>query len=184
MILRHGGDGVRLELIADEAGVSPNTVRYYYGNLDELVEDVHRRAIARFYAARLATIECLDDPVEQLAAMIRGGVPTTADDEDWVVLSQTYALARRSRLQLALMNALYHQQVALYLAVLEAGSAHGVFRLRERPVTIARTLVALEDKLGLLVIWRDAIVGRDEALRLLAAYAGLATGVQLDLALV
>ena len=177
MIVRHGGDGVRVERIAEAAGVSPNTVRYYYGDLDELVEEVHRRAIGRFYAARLATLERIEDPVERLAATIRGGVPTGADDEDWVVLSETYHAARRSRLQLALMNALYHQQVALYLALLEAGAACGAFALRETPITIARTLVALEDKLGLLVIWRDAIVGREEALRLLWAYARLATGV-------
>jgi len=44
-IAEHGAGAVRVEHVALEAGVSPNTVRYYYSDVDELLREAHRKAI-------------------------------------------------------------------------------------------------------------------------------------------
>jgi AcrR family transcriptional regulator len=178
-IAEHGAAAVRVEHVALEAGVSPNTVRYYYSDVDELLRDAHRKAIERFYTERMNQARAIEDPVERLVATIDSGVASGPDDQETRLLWEGVRLAGESELFSVLMTRLYKQQELLYESILELGVAAGVFKLADDVHRIAQTLVALEDICGIRMMQRDEGFDHAEAKRMVLAYARLATGVDL-----
>lgn len=73
----------------------------------------------------------------------------------------------------------FDRQAMLYERVLERGADTGAFQLRGDAETLARGLVALEDGLGLQVVLGHPGVDGQAAERILCAWAGAATGVEL-----
>jgi AcrR family transcriptional regulator len=178
-IAEHGASAVRVEHVALEAGVSPNTVRYYYSDVDELLREAHRKAIERFYTERMAQAHAIEDPVKRLVATIDSGVASGADDMETRLLCEGKRLAGDSELFSVLMNTLYRQQELLYQNILELGVATGAFNLKDQVSRIAQTLVALEDICGIRIVQNDPTMDHAEGRRMLLAYARLATGVDL-----
>ena len=154
-LARHGAESMRVADVAAEAGLSPGTVLYYYPTREELVRLAFGRALGRFVEERRQTIHGIDDPVEQLKAMLRGGFPTSADDAEVVPL-YTGVQAIRDDPELAgLVRRVTAHQVALYAEILERGAASGAFRLAGPSKLLAQTLVALEDAYGLYAVGSD-----------------------------
>lgn len=178
-IAEHGAAAVRVEHVALEAGVSPNTVRYYYSDVEELLRDAHRKAIERFYTERMEQARAIEDPVERLAATIDSGVASGPDDQETRLLWEGVRLAGESELFSVLMTQLSRQQELMYENILELGAAAGVFHLADDVHRIAQTLVALEDICGIRMMQRDEGLDHAEGRRMVLAYARLATGVDL-----
>jgi AcrR family transcriptional regulator len=178
-IARHGVAAVRVEHVALEAGVSPNTVRYYYDNVDELLQDAHRKSIERFYTKRLSQARGIQDPVERLATTIDSGVASGPDDLETRLLWEGTQLAAGTELFSVLMTRLYKQQELLYENILELGVAAGAFSLKADLHTVAQTIVALEDICGVRMMHNDPTFGHAEGKRLVLAYARLVTGLDL-----
>ncbi|WP_426244683.1 TetR/AcrR family transcriptional regulator [Nocardioides sp. LHG3406-4] len=178
-IVEQGLAPVRLRHIADEAGLSPGLVTYYFPDLDELFREVYSDAVDRFYVQRRAMIEGTSDPRERLLAMIRSGLPTGPDDEICALLSEFGPQVGRSPVVKALRKTLFERQVMLYESILTTGAALGVFDLTSPALTIASNLVALEDAYGHHVI-AEVSVGRDDAERFLIGYASATTGCDLS----
>jgi AcrR family transcriptional regulator len=178
-IAEHGAAAVRVEHVALEAGVSPNTVRYYFNDVDELLREAHRKAIERFYTERMAQAHAIEDPVERLVATIESGVASGPDDVETRLLFEGTRLAAESDLFSVLMTTLHKQQELLYLNILELGVAVGAFELKEDARTVAQTIVALEDICGIRMMQNDAEYDHAEGKRLVLAYARLATGLEL-----
>jgi len=151
-IAAHGTTGISLRDIAQEANVSPSSVLYYYGDLDDLIAEAIQSAMERFYDRRHERAERYTDPRERLAATIMGGFPTGSDDLDVLLLYLGIPVIRRSAPIAALMRSLTARQVSLYRSILEVGAAFGVFDLTDDASTIATNLVALEDAYGLYVM--------------------------------
>ncbi len=103
-IAKHGAAAVRAEHVAVEAGVSPNTVRYYYSDVEELLREAHRKAIERFYIVRLDHARAIDDPAEKLVATIESGVASGPDDSETPLLWKGFRLAGESELFSVLMT--------------------------------------------------------------------------------
>jgi AcrR family transcriptional regulator len=179
-IAEHGAAAVRVEDVALKAGVSPNTVRYYFKDVEELLREAHRKAIERFYTERLKQAYAIEDPVERLAATIKSGIASGPDDDETRLLCEGSRLAGESDLFSVLMAALHKQQELLYVNILELGAAVGAFQLKDTPQRIAQTLVALEDMVGIRMVQRDPEYDHAEGWRLVVAYARLATGVDLS----
>jgi AcrR family transcriptional regulator len=179
-IIKRGASAVRLKDVADQAGLTPGAVLYYYPDLDQLLVDVHREAGHRFCDARLAVLEDTADPRRQMRAAIRTGLPTGPEDDAVRTLYEMDALVGRSALYSALAVSFFERQVALYQVILEAGTARGVFALSGASRTIGRNLVALEDAYGLHVLMGDSPIDRAEAERLIVSYASDATGCDLS----
>jgi AcrR family transcriptional regulator len=177
-IAEHGA-AVRVEHVALEAGVSPNTVRYYFNDVEELLREAHRKAIERFYTERMNQARAIDDPVERLVATIDSGVASGPDDQETRLLWEGVRLAGESELFSVLMTTLYKQQELLYESILELGAAVGVFKLADDVHRIAQTLVALEDICGIRMMQNDEGFDHAEGKRMVLAYARLATGVDL-----
>jgi AcrR family transcriptional regulator len=179
-IAEHGASAVRVEHVALEAGVSPNTVRYYFNDVEELLREAHRKAIERFYTERMTRAFAIEDPVERLVATIDSGVASGPDDLETRLLWEGTRLAGESDLFSVLMTTLYKQQELLYANVLELGVAMGAFELKDDVRTVARTLVALEDISDIRMMQNDPTFDHAEGRRMLLAYASLATGLDLN----
>jgi AcrR family transcriptional regulator len=177
-IAEHGA-AVRVEHVALEAGVSPNTVRYYFNDVDELLREAHRKAIERFYVERMNQARAIEDPVERLVATIESGVASGSDDLETRLIWEGGRLAGESELFSVLMTTLYKQQELLYESILELGAAVGVFTLADDPHRIAQTLVALEDICGVRMMQNDHSFDHAEGRRMVLAYARLAVGIDL-----
>ncbi|MDR7303590.1 TetR/AcrR family transcriptional regulator [Haloactinomyces albus] len=178
-ITERGRDNLRIRDIAAQAGVSPGSVLYHYPELDELMFDVHRNVVERFYQRRLATVESIETPVGKLAAALGSGLPSGRDDDVARVLYEMHGLADRSSTHASLMTSLYDREVALYSTVLEAGRASGAFTLTQPLGEVVHTLVVLEDGFGLHLLSNNTSVDLARARSLLTAYAGQATGCAL-----
>ena len=137
-IIKRGAGAVRLKDIADQAGVTPGAVLYYYADVDELLVEVHRTAGERFCDARAAALERISDARLKVLAAVRTGLPTGPDDEAVRTLYEMDALVGKSTLYAALSIAFFDRQVAMYQMILESGVSQGHFTLSDDSATIAR----------------------------------------------
>lgn len=178
-IVSRGLTGLRIKDVAAEAKMSAGSISYYYAGLDDLLVDVHRHAVDRFYWQRLRAIEGSDDPREKLIIMARSGLPESREDLLCQVLYELHVHASRSTTHAALMTSLFDREVSLYLTILSVGQATGAFTLTSAVDTVARNLVALEDAYGLHIVAGNTAVSPQQATVLILAYASTATGCEL-----
>ncbi|ODT13486.1 MAG: hypothetical protein ABS57_18425 [Mesorhizobium sp. SCN 65-12] len=179
MIARHGLAGVTLRDVANEAGMSSSALLYYYPGLKDLLDDVQKQAVERFCTLRAASVTRIEDPKLRLKAMIESGLPTDRDDQLCRLLYELGAYSRSDASYAARHIALFERQVAIYVGILEAGAATGIFKLQSASDAIARALVILEDGLGLHLINVVPAVDHPTAVSILTDYAELATGCRL-----
>jgi AcrR family transcriptional regulator len=178
-VVERGLAGLRLGDVAQQAGMSPGSVLYYFPNLTDLLMEVQREAVGRFCTAREEAVKNEPDVRSRLLAMIRSGLPEGPGDELAYLLYELGAFARKDPAYAARYIELYQRQVAIYLGILEAGSATGVFRLADEALSIARNLVILEDGYGLHMTMAVPTYEPATAARLIRAYASIATGCDL-----
>lgn len=178
-ISERGRDNVRVRDIAELAGVSAGSVLYHYPELSELIFDVHRTVVERFYRRRAEQVEGHQTPAGRLVAAIETGLPEGRDDDVAKTLYEMHALADRSSPHGALMSGLFDREVSLYATVLEIGRAGGDFRLAQPAADVARTLVVLEDGFGLHLVSNNTSIDLAAARSLLLTYAHQATGCDL-----
>jgi AcrR family transcriptional regulator len=176
-IAARGIDRVRLKDVAAEAGLSSQSVLYYYPDLGELVEQAIEHTLERFAERRAAAANAIGDAPAALVATIRSGLPTGPDDEDLRILYEAAGSFRDDDRLGERIRAMTAEQVELYQRILERGRAGGEFELADTSEAIARNLVALEDAYGLYIIGGAPIV--DEAVRQILSFAGMATGCDL-----
>ncbi len=174
-MLEHGTT-VRLNQVAQAAGVTSSAVLYHYPDLKDLLLDANRAGMERFYEARMRQLEGIADPAERLVRTIWSGLPVDSDDADVRLLCELGGASARSAVYGALLTALYDRQVAMYQVILETGAAQSVFTLSGSTLPVARNLVALEDAYGYRMMARHPTIDRDAAAELILDYARLATG--------
>ena len=174
-IRERGIGNLRVQDVAERAGVSTGTVHYHFSDIEQLIHDVFAWASDRFYALRLEALAGTSDAREQLAGMIATGLP---DDENDALVVALYDIGiyRRGGMSFDLVTqALFDRQVALYFSTLQLGVAQGHFRLRGPIVDLAQNLVALEDAYGLHIVSGNRSTPPDRARRLILDYARTVT---------
>jgi AcrR family transcriptional regulator len=179
VIAERGLGAVRVKDIAEAADVSPRLVAYYYPEIDDLIDEVYRVAVDRYYWQRLEAITKLDSPVDRLANLIGSGLPAGDGDVLSRALYEFSVNAGRDPAHGTLMTLLFEREVSLYVAVLEAGRASGDFALTEPVQSVARNFVALEDAFGMYLNGGNSSLDATAAIALLRSYARSATGVEL-----
>ncbi|MEV7807606.1 TetR family transcriptional regulator [Microbispora sp. NPDC088329] len=175
-MLLHGAEGVHLNQIAEEAGLTSGAVLYHYPDLRDLLIEAQHAGMERFYERRVKKISGISDPADKLIVTIRSGLPDGPDDAGVRLLCELGGAAGRNRVYAALLTTLFDRQVSMYQTILETGAAHGVFTLAQDSETIARNLVALEDAYGYRIVARHHSIDSDRAVELILDYARLATG--------
>lgn len=166
--------------IAEEAGISPRLIAYYYPELDDLIEATHQAATDRYYWSRQRDIEGELSPTAKLARLMHSGLPRGDDLLLSQVLDEMSVSASRSPMHATLMTLLFDREVSLYAAVLEVGAALGEFELTDSSDVIARNFVALEDALGLHLLANNSSMTLARAEQQLASYARATTGVTIE----
>ena len=177
-LLARGLEGLRLRDVAEEAGVTPAAVLYYYGDLDELMMETYQQAIERFSSAREDVVEQLPDARDRLRECIDAGVASGPDDTIPRLLFEYCPRSLRDPRAAALDSTLTERQVAVYYGVLVLGRAQGHFTLTDPPRLLACNFLALEDGYQM-----DVLSGRRtraEVVGLLRGYARTVTGCSLD----
>ena len=169
------GANVRLNQVAEEAGVTSGAILYHYPNLQELLVDANRAGMERFYETRMRSLEGITDPAQRLIVTIDSGLPVDEDDEEVRLLCALGGEAARNTIYAVLLTSLYDRQVAMYQTILDAGAALGVFTLSADALTIARNLVALEDAYGYRIMAGHPTLDHDACADLILSYARLAT---------
>lgn len=170
------GTAVRLNQIAEQAGVSSSAVLYHYPEIEDLLVDANRAGMERFYDERLRAISGVADPVERLVTTIALGVPRSADDEDVRLLCALGGEAARNTMYAVLLTSLFDRQVGMYQSILDLGVSTGAFTLQQSSLVIARNLVALEDAYGYRIMAKHPTLDFEGAVELILDYARLATG--------
>ncbi len=174
-MLEHG-TSVRLNQVAEQAGLTSGAVLYHYPDLQDLLLDANRAGMERFHDYRMRAVEGIDDPARKLVVTIASGLPVDSDDPDVRLLCELGGAAARNTVYAALLTSLYDRQVAMYQVILESGAAQGAFRLADSSLTIGRNLVSLEDAYGYRMMARHSSIDHGTATRLILDYARLATG--------
>lgn len=177
-IAERGISGLRAVDVAARTELSPASVAYYYPDLEELVREVHRDEVERFYWSRKRETEETDDPRRRLRRMIRSGIPGSRDDIDFQVLNELHTHAYREPYHARLMAELYEREASLYAEVLEHGSRAGAFDMRAPVALAASNLVALEDAYGLHLMGGSPL-DADRVYALIVANAEVLTGCEL-----
>lgn len=178
-IASRGLVGVTMKNVADEAGVSPRLVAYYYPDLEALVEAAHQVATERYYWARQQALQDDAPPRVKLARLLHSGLPREEDRLLSQVLDEISVNAGRSPMHATLMTLLFDREVSLYTTVLEAGRAIGQFRLNEPLDVVARNFVALEDALGMHLLAHNSSLTLARAEEQLASFARATTGADI-----
>jgi len=178
-IAERGLANVRIKDIANHAGMSSGSVLYYYPELEELLVEVHQGTVDRYLESRQSVIDDSQLPAEQLLAILSTGLPGDPDDVTARLLYEMHARCEASPAHAALMTGLYDREVALYLPVLESGVRHGSFSLEQSAEDVARTLVALEDGLGLHITSRSSSMSPATAAKVLRQTAEQLTNSKL-----
>jgi AcrR family transcriptional regulator len=182
-LAEQGVAGTRLKDIARRAGMTSATVLYYYPDVEDLLLEVLRQAMERFYERRRLAVEGIADARTRLVATIRAGLPDGRDDVLAKLAWETLPYELRNNTVAEFDRVYVERQIDLYVAALELGSAQGHFQLTPEVDirTIATNLLALEDYHGLRVLlgW---LPSPEVAFGFVAAYASLTTGCDLLLA--
>lgn len=178
-IATHGLAGATMKNIAEEAGISPRLIAYYYPEIDDLIEATHQAATDRYYWFRQRDIEGELSPTAKLARLMHSGLPRGKDLLLSQALDEMSVSASRSPMHATLMTLLFDREVSLYAAVLDVGQALGEFELTDSSDVIARNFVALEDALGLHLLAHNSSMTLERAERQLASYARSATGARI-----
>lgn len=179
--LSEHGTSVRLNQIAEAAGVTPSAVLYHFPDVDELLLQANRAGMERFYDERVKASEGISDPALRLISVIRSGIPESRDDEGVRLLCALGGEAARSPMFAVLLTSLFDRQVGMYQAILEAGVIQGEFRLTSTSLRIARNLVALEDAYGYRIMADHPVLDYNESLNLILDYARASTGHPLEI---
>jgi AcrR family transcriptional regulator len=175
-VLAHGSTNARLRDIAEEAGLTPASVLYYYPDISDLLAAVFEQGTRTYILRRRAAVEAATGAWERLAACLHTGVPFPGEPETTSrLLYELVPITFRNDLAAQKQAEFFAQQVKLYEQVLTEGEADGTFRLQSSVRFLARGLVALEDGYGIEVVAGSATPEEvEEQLRL---HARLMTGL-------
>jgi AcrR family transcriptional regulator len=178
-VLAHGSAGIRLADIAQEAGLTPASVLYYYPDVRELFTAVFERGSQEYCVRRERHVLAESSPMGRLRACISSGVPRPGHTaETSRLLYELFPVVLRNEAAAAHHAAFVARQSELYQRVLEEGQAAGDFHLAAPADVLALGFVALEDGYGVQVL--IGAVTADEVERALLLHARLVTGTADD----
>lgn len=179
LIADQGIHQVKLRDIAGKAGMTPNAALYYFDTLEAIFEDVLARSLARYCDDRQVIADAPEPPPVKLRKLLSAGLPGGPEDRLGRLIYEMGSFARTDAVAAARYITLFERQVAIYTGVLEAGAARGDFHLKGPVRDIARSLVVMEDGLGLALTNKVQTLKKEEAIALLDTYAGAMTGASL-----
>lgn len=163
-VLQRGSTEMRLTDIAQEAGLSPASVLYYYPDVQELFMAVFAQGGRQYCEQRESRVAEESTPWARLQTCIHSGIPWPGPAEEASrILYELMPIVLRNETAATRYHELIVRQVVLYQRVLEECEASGQFRLLMPPEVLARSFVALEDGYGVEVLTGATTPEEEEA---------------------
>jgi AcrR family transcriptional regulator len=152
-VLDRGVASLRLRDVADEAGLSPGSVLYYYSDVEELLTEVFGQGTRTYWGLREQQVAQAGSAAERLRACIASGIPYPGEAATTSqLLYELMPVVLRNPHGAQLYNELFDRQAQLYEGVLADGERSGELRLAGSAADLGRGFVALEDGFGILVL--------------------------------
>lgn len=146
-----GPDRVRVQDIAERAGMSAGHVMYYFGKRDRILVDTLLLSEADLATTRDRRIASAADPLEALDRLVRLYLPTGAADVRWKLWAQLVARPPQDVETLTAYSAVIDSWARCLAAIIEDGAAAGVLTC-EQPAAYADRACRLMDGYSLEVL--------------------------------
>jgi len=121
-----GPDRVRVQDIAERAGMSAGHVMYYFGKRDRILVDTLLLSEADLAATRDRRIAAAEDPLDALERLVRLYLPTGVADVRWKLWAQLVARPPQDAETLAAYSAVIDSWADALAAIIRDGVAAGV----------------------------------------------------------
>ena len=183
VITERGLAETRISDIAEQAGVSPGLILYYFESKDRLLSEALTFANDQFYLRMSREIRRIDSAKEQLRRMIDLSVPGYLPEygrlDEWALWIEVWVRALRDA-DMAKDREVLDQRWRSQIAdIVRGGQASGEFAATQDADELALRLAALIDGLAIQVILYDAVVSTERMHRTTMEVAAQALGFEL-----
>lgn len=163
VITERGLAETRISDIADEAGVSPGLILYYFESKDRLLAEALTFANDQFYVRTSREIRRIASAKDQLRRVIDLSVPGYLPEfgrlDEWALWIEVWVRALRDP-EMAKDREVLDQRWRAQLAdIIRGGQASGEFSSGEDADELALRIATLIDGLAIQVIMNDSDVG-------------------------
>jgi len=174
----------RISDIAEQAGVSPGLILYYFESKDRLLSEALTFANDQFYLRMSREIRRITSAKEQLRRMIDLSVPGYLPEygrlDEWALWIEVWVRALRDP-DMAKDREVLDQRWRSQIAdIVRGGQSSGEFTSTIAADELALRLAALIDGLAIQVILSDSLVTSERMHRTTMAVAAQALGFELE----
>lgn len=162
VITERGLAETRISDIAEEAGVSPGLILYYFDSKDRLLAEALTFANDQFYLRTSREIRRIPSAREQLRRVIDLSVPGYLPEygrlDEWALWIEVWVRALRDPEMAKDREALDQRWRSQLAEIIRGGQGSGEFSSAEDPDELALRIAALMDGLAIQVIMDDSVV--------------------------
>jgi AcrR family transcriptional regulator len=152
----------RISDIAEQAGVSPGLILYYFESKDRLLAEALTFANDQFYLRTSREIRRIPSAREQLRRVIDLSVPGYLPEygrlDEWALWIEVWVRALRDPEMAKDREALDQRWRSQLAEIIRGGQGSGEFSSAEDPDELALRIAALMDGLAIQVIMDDSVV--------------------------
>lgn len=183
VITARGLAETRISDIAEQAGVSPGLILYYFDSKDRLLAEALTFANDQFYLRTSREIRRLPSAKDQLRRMVELSVPGYLPEhgrlDEWALWIEVWVRALRdpdTATDREVLDERWRSQIA---EIVRAGQASGEFTADEDAEELALRLACLIDGLAIQVVLNDSKVTPERMLRTTMEVAARELGFEL-----
>ena len=174
----------RISDIADQAGVSPGLILYYFESKDRLLAEALTFANDQFYLRTSREIRRIPSAREQLRRLIDLSVPGFLPEysrlDEWALWVEVWVRALRDPDMAKDREALDQRWRSQLAETIRGGQTAGEFASNEDPHELALRIAAIIDGLAIQVIMDDSEVTTDRMHRTCMEVCAQALGFELE----
>ena len=184
VITERGLAETRVSDIAEQAGVSPGLILYYFDSKDRLLAEALTFANDQFYLRTSREIRRIPSAKEQLRRMIELSVPGLLPEfgrlDEWALWIEVWVRALRDADMAKDREVLDERWRTQIADIVRAGQASGEFTVAEDADELALRLACLIDGLAIQVVLNDSKVTPERMLRTCMEVSARELGFELE----
>jgi AcrR family transcriptional regulator len=174
----------RISDIAEEAGVSPGLILYYFESKDRLLAEALTFANDQFYVRTSREIRRIPSAKDRLRRLIDLSVPGYLAEfgrlDEWALWIEVWVRALRDPEMAKDREVLDQRWRAQWAEIIRGGQATGEFSTRDDPDELALRLATLIDGLAIQVILNDSEVSPERMWRTCMDVSAQQLGFELE----
>jgi AcrR family transcriptional regulator len=184
VITERGLAETRISDIAEQAGVSPGLILYYFESKDRLLAEALTFANDQFYLRTSREIRRLPSAVDQFRRLVElsipGYLPEYGPLDEWALWIEVWVRALRDADMAKEREVLDERWRSQIVDIVRAGKESGEFVTETADDELALRLACLVDGLAIQVVMRDSKVTPERMLRTCMEVAAHELGFELQ----